>query len=50
MFSLPGQPVFPGLTGDTILKPTLNWQLQVDKAGSLHGRAGIRNQRDELEG
>ncbi|MGA2961404.1 MAG: hypothetical protein ABSD96_07005 [Candidatus Korobacteraceae bacterium] len=40
MFSLPGQPVFPGLTGDTILKPTLNWQLQTDKAGAFTAELG----------
>jgi hypothetical protein len=34
-FSLPGQPLFPALTGDTILKPTLDWQIQTDKAGKL---------------
>src|SRR5437762_9748987 len=34
-FSLPGQPLFPALTGDTILKPTLDWQIQADKAGKL---------------
>ena len=34
-FSLPGQPLFPALTGDTILKPTLNWQIQADKAGKF---------------
>ena len=34
-FSLPGQPLFPPLTGDTILKPTLNWQIQSDKPGKL---------------
>jgi hypothetical protein len=27
-FRLPGQPVFPALGDDTILKPTLDWQLQ----------------------
>ena len=32
-FGLPGQPLFPALTGDTILKPTLNWQLRTDKPG-----------------
>ncbi len=26
-FSLPGQPIFPALGGDTILKPTLDWIL-----------------------
>jgi hypothetical protein len=34
-FSLPGQPVFPPLTGDTILKPTINWQINSDKTGKL---------------
>lgn len=32
-FWLPGQPVFPSLTDETILKPTLSWELQTDKAG-----------------
>jgi hypothetical protein len=40
MFSLPGQPLFPGLTGDAILKPTLNWQLQTDKAGAFTAELG----------
>jgi hypothetical protein len=34
-FSLPGQPLFPALTDDAILKPTLNWTLQSDRAGKL---------------
>jgi hypothetical protein len=34
-FSLPGQPLFPELSGDTILKPTINWQINADKAGKL---------------
>src|SRR5437870_11438998 len=34
-FSLPGQPLFPPLSGDTILKPTLDWRIQADKAGKL---------------
>ncbi len=29
-FGLPGQPLFPALTGDSILKPTLNWLLQTE--------------------
>ncbi|HXZ20947.1 MAG TPA: hypothetical protein VEG63_13430 [Candidatus Acidoferrales bacterium] len=33
-FSLPGMPVFPALADDTILKPTLDWQIETDKAGS----------------
>ncbi len=32
-FSLPGQPIFPALGEDTILKPTLDWQLQAGEAG-----------------
>jgi hypothetical protein len=34
-FSLPGQPLFPSLGDDTILKPTLNWLLRADKPGKL---------------
>jgi hypothetical protein len=32
-FGLPGIPLFPALTGDSILKPTLNWLLRTDKPG-----------------
>jgi hypothetical protein len=35
-FTLPGQPLFPALGDDTILKPTINWVLQTDKAGTLN--------------
>jgi len=34
-FSLPGTPLFPALSDDSILKPTLDWQLVTDKAGPL---------------
>jgi hypothetical protein len=34
-FTLPGQPLFPPLSDDTILKPTIEWQLQADKPGKL---------------
>ncbi|MGC2197048.1 MAG: hypothetical protein WA628_20395, partial [Terriglobales bacterium] len=34
-FGLPGQPLFPALSGDSILKPTLGWQLQTDRPGSF---------------
>jgi len=34
-FSLPGQPIFPALTDDTILKPEIVWKLQSDKAAKL---------------
>ncbi len=39
-FSLPGQPMFPDLGDDTILKPTLNWLLQSDKPGKLDAEVG----------
>ena len=32
-FSLPGQPLFPALADDTVLKPTLSWELRTDKSG-----------------
>lgn len=32
-FSLPGQPLFPALADDTVLKPTLSWELETDKPG-----------------
>ncbi len=35
-FSLPGQPVFPDLGADTVLKPRLNWLLQSDKPGAFN--------------
>jgi hypothetical protein len=35
-FGLPGQPVFPALSADSILKPTLNWLLQTDTAGKFN--------------
>jgi hypothetical protein len=34
-FDLPGVPLFPSFSGDTILKPALNWTIQTDRAGSL---------------
>ena len=34
-FSLPGQPRFPALADDTILKPTIAWQLHADKAAKV---------------
>ncbi len=34
-FSLPGQPLFPALGDDTILKPTLTWQLETDRSGKF---------------
>jgi hypothetical protein len=34
-FELPGTPLFPTLIDGTILKPTLHWTLETDKAGPL---------------
>jgi hypothetical protein len=34
-FGLPGQPLFPALTGDTILKPTLRWQINTNTPGQF---------------
>jgi hypothetical protein len=34
-FSLPGTPVFPRLTDDSILKPRLEWMLATNKAGKF---------------
>jgi hypothetical protein len=34
-FSLPGEPVFPSLGTDNVLKPTLNWKLQAATAGKF---------------
>jgi hypothetical protein len=34
-FSLPGQPLFPSLGANTVLKPTLNWLLRTDRPGKL---------------
>jgi hypothetical protein len=32
-FVLPGLPVFPALSDDTILKPTLSWEIETEKGG-----------------
>ncbi len=34
-FSMPGEPLFPSLADDTILKPTLQWLLETDRPGKL---------------
>ena len=36
-FSLPGQPLFPALTSDSILKPTLSWLLETNSGGKTDG-------------
>jgi hypothetical protein len=33
-FGLPGQPIFPALTNESILKPTLSWLLQSERPGA----------------
>ncbi len=35
MFRLPGEPLFPALSDDSILKPTLTWQLNAGQSGAL---------------
>jgi hypothetical protein len=39
-FMLPGQPLFPDLGDDTILKPTLSWLIQSDKPGEVDAEVG----------
>lgn len=34
-FGLPGQPIFPSLGDDTILKPLINWKVVADTPGKL---------------
>lgn len=34
-FGLPGLPIFPSLRDDTVLKPTISWNLETDSAGPL---------------
>ncbi|MBI2682259.1 MAG: hypothetical protein HYX26_03430 [Acidobacteriales bacterium] len=36
VFGLPGRPIFSSLGDDTILKPTLDWQLRTDKPGAFN--------------
>ena len=36
-FGLPGQPLFPALSGDSILKPTLSWLLETNDPGKFDG-------------
>jgi hypothetical protein len=35
-FGLPGQPIFPALSTDSILKPTLSWLLQTNQPGNFN--------------
>ncbi len=34
-FGLPGQPIFPALSADSVLKPTLSWLLQTNQPGKF---------------
>ncbi len=36
-FGLPGQPLFPALGADSILKPTLSWLLETNQPGNFDG-------------
>jgi hypothetical protein len=39
-FSLPGEPLFPALAGDGILKPTLTWQIGAERAAKFEAELG----------
>src|SRR5271154_4427232 len=39
-FGLPGQPIFPSLGDDTILKPQLSWKLYADAPAKLDAEIG----------
>jgi hypothetical protein len=39
-FTLPGEPLFPDLGNDTILKPAFNWLLQSDTPGKFDAEVG----------
>ncbi len=39
-FSLPGEPLFPALSDDSILKPQLAWSLATDKPAKLEAELG----------
>lgn len=36
-FGLPGNPIFPSLTDQTVLKPTLSWLVESDRSGRVDG-------------
>ena len=51
MFYLPGQPLFPSLGEDSILKPELDWRLRTDNPGAFNAEVsyitgGMRWQAD----
>lgn len=39
-FSLPGEPIFPSLADDTILRPMLSWKLFSDRGAKLNAELG----------
>ena len=39
-FSLPGEPIFPALADDAVLRPTLSWQLASDRKAKLNAELG----------
>jgi len=39
-FGLPGTPLFPALTADSLLKPTLDWMIRTDRAARLDAELG----------
>jgi len=39
-FSLPGEPLFPALANNTVLRPTLSWQLSSNHAAKLDAELG----------
>ena len=39
-FSLPGEPLFPALADDAVLRPTLSWQLHSDRKAKLDAELG----------
>lgn len=39
-FSLPGEPLFPALAGDGILKPTLSWKIGAEQAAHFDAELG----------
>jgi hypothetical protein len=40
MFRLPGQPLFPSLPDDSILKPTLTWEINAKERGGVEAELG----------
>ncbi len=39
-FSLPGEPLFPALADDTVLRPTLSWKIAADRKATLDAELG----------